>query len=310
MLIVNQHMAVLYAPHKFAFGGHLGNSIFYLISGYGLSSSFMKHPLMAGEWFRRRLLKVVIPLVFIIGILNIGDLQGFTVELLNQLVWHKVEQLEYFLPVLWVLYALFIPLYKMKLHNQKMLLTAMLFSSLVIFLLTIHSLQIVPSDLPSKGVFFAINGLICFTLGIIFNGIEMERVLAKYGHKVLLLPLIIFPQILHKVIIMFAPRYVFLNFYLNLVCVIALFLLFLSINKNILTSTALRMRDIASSSLAVYLVHFGIIKLAKEVGIIFPFNIFFVFAHSFLWAYAATKIINGLNSALLAKLEVIRANNH
>ena len=306
-LIINAHMAALYPSRALAFGGYPGDSIFYLISGYGLALSFSRRPLGTAEWLNKRFLKVIIPLVFLFGIANIGSLKGFTSSLMGDLVPHTTEQLKHFMPVLWILYILFLPVYKLKNRNQGILLSILLFVSLGIFLWQTHFLQTPPPNFASHGVFFALNGLICFTLGVFLNGIRLGPILSGKTAKVLLLALILLTQIFHKMIGMFVPVLSFFEFYLSIIFVAALFLLFLSMRQKVLPGASLPIKEIAASSLAVYIVHFKFIALARALGIMFPLNIIFVLVNSFLWAYSAAKLTSVISGTLLNKIQLKQA---
>lgn len=53
-LIVNSHIGELYPDCRFAVGGHLGNSIFFFASGFGLLLSCRLNPLRTLNWYRKR----------------------------------------------------------------------------------------------------------------------------------------------------------------------------------------------------------------------------------------------------------------
>jgi hypothetical protein len=303
LLIVNSHLTSFYPISAFSFGGHLGNSIFYLISGYGLSLSYQSERLPIIEWLKKRFLKILIPLMMILVILNIGNLKGLENDIWMQIIWHSPEQIEAFIPVLLALYILFLPLYSL-VENQysKYLVLFVICLSGIFFLFRMNSNELYKSDLPSEGIFFSFNALICFILGIIFSKVDLKLISRNLSFSRLILPIfIICSQIMHKIITIYFLPYVWINFYLNFICVAALFILLITTNFQLSKGSFNILKGIATSSLAVYLVHFKIIALTKHMGISYPSSIIFIFVHSFLWAYAVSLFINLITDNVLKK---------
>lgn len=306
LLIVNSHLAAFYPTPKLAFGGHLGNSIFYLISGYGLSLSFNKKPLTAAVWIKKRFIKLLVPLILILAMINIGDWQGFKDMVMYHLVWHKIEQLEYFIPVLIGLYLLFPPINRLTAKGRYVLIAALLILSGALFYLRVESVPNIPAGLPSEGIFFAINGLLCFAIGMVMaNGERVSSIIQRPYIRAKLLSIVISAEILHILIVRYAPGYVYLNFYLNIICVVALLLLFLTFEAGWFTpGVSAGITAVASSSLAVYLVHFEAIRLVEGSQIAFPYSIALIFLNSFLWAYAATRLVSAATDKALGRFGI------
>ncbi len=306
LLIVNSHLSAFYPTPKLAFGGHLGNSIFYLISGYGLALSFNKKPLTTVVWIKKRFVKLLIPIILILAIINIGDWQGFKDRVMYHLVWHKIEQLEYFIPVLVGLYLLFPPVNRLTAKGRYVLIAALLLLSGALFYIRVESLPTIPAGLPSEGIFFAINGLLCFAIGMVMaNGEWAVSIIRRPYIRFKLLLAVISSEALHIVIVKYAPGFVYLNFYLNIICVTALFLLFLTFKtERFSPGASAGITAVASSSLAVYLVHFEAIRLIEGAQIAFPYSIFLIFLNSFLWAYAATRLVGAVTDKALGRLGI------
>lgn len=306
LLIVNSHIAAFYPTPKLAFGGHLGNSIFYLISGYGLALSFHRNPITAWVWIKKRFIKLLIPLILILFIINIGNWQGFKDSIMDHLIWHKSEQLEYFLPVLIGLYLLFLLINRLTVKGRYGLIAALLLFSGALFYLRLESLAPVRANLPSEGIFYVVNGLLCFAIGMsLTHGDWVSSVIRRPGIRVKLLLAAVSAETLHVVIVRYALGYVYLNFYLNIICVVALFLFFLTLKSDWFTpSISAGISGVASSSLAVYLVHFETIRLLEGSQITFPYSVILIFLNSFLWAYAATRLVTAVTDRALGRLGI------
>jgi hypothetical protein len=285
-LIVNSHLEYFYPISVFASGGQPGNSIFYLISGYGLSLSYQCEPLPIGKWFKKRFLKFLIPLIGILIILNIGNLKGLQTDIWNQIIWHDTKQLELFLPVLLALYISFLPLFFLKRQYIEYCILIIAILAAILFVNRVNSGQSYGTNLPTEGIFFSLNALECFIFGIYFSKISLETIRKLSLTRFKLLILIVIPQIIHKVVITFYPNYVWINFYLNLICVAGIFLFLMTIKFKLSSGNLNILRGIATCSLALYLVHFKVILLAKYLEVKFPYSILFIFTHSFLWAFA------------------------
>ena len=65
LLIVNSHLEDLYPIRQLAADGLLGNTLFLLLSGYGLASSELKTHHSARQWYARRLRRIY-PAVFLV----------------------------------------------------------------------------------------------------------------------------------------------------------------------------------------------------------------------------------------------------
>jgi hypothetical protein len=83
LLIINSHLDLLYSNSVFASGGAIGNSIFFLLSGYGLKFSYDSNPQKFSIWIRKRLFPLfisvwVINVIFIIfHLIGVRVIQNF-----------------------------------------------------------------------------------------------------------------------------------------------------------------------------------------------------------------------------------------
>ena len=289
ILIVNSHLRGIWPLPQLAFGGHLGNSIFYFLSGFGLTLSQLRQPLEAGAWYKKRFAKILISLLVIITLLSIGDLQRFLNYLWYELIWHKKAQLEAFLPVLWLLYLAFPWLTRCSRQWKIRIVAAGMLLAFLLFQYRMKHMGVIPGNLPSKDIFFSLNALLCFLLGmIICESRELQKRIAGLDLKkkvVVALLLVVFSQGAHQVIHSRALDMIYLNFYLSFVSVLALYVLFMAIDLD-LTPLHGTIRVIANSSLAVYLVHPHVISWVSTSDLFFPYTLAVVYVYTFLLGYA------------------------
>lgn len=304
-LIVNSHLESLYPFSKLAFGGHLGNSLFYFVSGFGLSASFYRNPLPVWEWAIKRIVKVIVPLLLFIALVNLGDWQTFKFLVFKYLIWHDKKQLVQFLPVLWALYILFIPINK--LSSKKLLLTAtfLVVLSFFLFVHRVMSLDKIPIDLPSDDIFFPLNAFICFMLGIYFNKVELI-VLKRYPDFFILissLSILLVAQLAHHFIMYHGGPLVFVNFYLNFISIIAIYTFITTIKIGKFINNMMHaLMDMATASLAVYIIHPKIITIIHHSDISFPYSVIGVYLYSFMLAISITSFASNISSSILEKI--------
>lgn len=296
-LIVNQHMTRLYPSPAFAFGGHLGNSIFFFLSGLALTISYDAKPLPWGLWLRKRYLKLVIPTVIFTFLTEITSLDHFGERLAYFLVPHSMAQLDQFLPNLVVLYLLFYGLNRLSARLLRGLAALVLAGTLGLYLGWFA--QSVPPrpDLVSYGPFYALTALACFLFGMLAAraraldatprprpGRELAALAAFLGCMGL--------QILVK---KNRPELLIANFYLNLASVLALYAASQAMNRaSGLAAHATLLAGLATLSLAVFVIHFKVLYALEALMPRSFAAVGILFAASFALAYPATLLANSL----------------
>ncbi len=304
MLIVNAHLETLYPFPSMAFGGTLGNSLFYFVSGIGLTASFHRNPLPAFQWGKRRITKIIIPLLIYIGLVNLGNLKGFVDEVFLLVIWHDIKQVASFLPVLWGLYLLFLPINRLNATGTRNTLLVLMLATFILFVYRIKTSSDISSGLPSSDIFFSLNALICFMLGMYV--IKKNDGFFSRKHTFLVaiasIAIVLFSQGMHHYIFTIDRKYIFMNFYFNFLTVIALYLLTTSVNLKVIDKFLPFMQEIALSSLAVFIVHGKIIDILKKTSIQFPYNIACVYLYSFIFAYSLTKGSNYAGNYVLKRI--------
>jgi peptidoglycan/LPS O-acetylase OafA/YrhL len=68
LLVTNSHLDHLYPIPQLATGGSLGNSLFFMISGYGLALSHLSKPLPFFHWYWRRITRIYPSFMLVLGI--------------------------------------------------------------------------------------------------------------------------------------------------------------------------------------------------------------------------------------------------
>ena len=85
LLITNSHYEVVYPIKILATGGLLGNSIFFLVSGFCLSN--IKENFFL--WFRKRIIRIypACTIITILSIVSAGELSGSVVEFVRNFIY-------------------------------------------------------------------------------------------------------------------------------------------------------------------------------------------------------------------------------
>jgi peptidoglycan/LPS O-acetylase OafA/YrhL len=81
-LIVNSHLEAFWPQSFLAVDGLLGNSIFYLLSGFGIGSSLWARPQRFGPFLARRLVRIY-PAVIVTVLLFVGIIGGHAYRTVN-----------------------------------------------------------------------------------------------------------------------------------------------------------------------------------------------------------------------------------
>ena len=167
--IVNQHTAYFYPRGIYNFGGHLGNSIFFMISGIGLAISYKKKPLSCFLWYKKRYLKLIIPIIFFTLVTNIGDVNLFVDKLVYFIIPHKYAQLDQFLPNLVVLYFIFYFINKLNVQLLSSLFIFIMLFFLFFYIKIFGDYEVVKSDFISSSKFYWLSSFACFILGVLLG---------------------------------------------------------------------------------------------------------------------------------------------
>jgi hypothetical protein len=284
-------------PKALSFGGHLGNSLFYFISGYGLALSFIRSEIPFLSWILKRLIKLAIPILFFSTFLSLGEFKKFIHLAEKYLIWNEFSDFQSFIPVLLILYFLFIPLFSLSCKALKTMIAAICLFTFTLLIQRIIILPIIPKGLPSNDVFFFINGLVCFSFGIL--AVKDAWLTERTNKRLLSFIAFLFlclSQLLHQIIFKVDHRLVFINFYLNFISVLSIYIIFSQLLQKKKDSF---LHNIAGCSLGVYLIHLPLIGVFNRSVIGFPANFILLLTASFLLAYPLTYFSNYLSSKLI-----------
>lgn len=291
VLIVNSHLNHFFHDSLWSFGGGLGNSLFYFLSGYSLTTSQLKRRLPVIEWFERRFIKIIVPFVLYIAFTSIGNLDKFINQILNLLLIHKIDQLYAFFPVLWILYLIFLPLFNVRIKQLIILLTLIIIAALIGLMIQVKTIRMIPNDITTYKIFFTLNGFACFITGVLLA--KGEKYLKGFERsKYLLLSILglIICQCSKSLILKHSIDLIPITFCLNLLSILFLYFIFNRINLN----KAPILRDVvyklAKCSLAVFVIHFQIAVMLQGQELEFHFKVILLYLYSFLLAYPLSAI--------------------
>jgi peptidoglycan/LPS O-acetylase OafA/YrhL len=71
LLITNSHLDHLYPIPQLGTGGAIGNALFFMLSGYGLATSWQKNKYSFFKWYERRILRIYPSLIIVVAVFNL-----------------------------------------------------------------------------------------------------------------------------------------------------------------------------------------------------------------------------------------------
>ena len=107
LLIVNSHLSLFYNYEYLATGGAIGNAIFFLISGIGLSYSLSKKKIRYFSWLKKRYLRIYPKLITIvlfyisIGFIIVNNISEFFLKLIFPVEFWFLPVISYFYLVIY-----------------------------------------------------------------------------------------------------------------------------------------------------------------------------------------------------------------
>jgi membrane-bound acyltransferase YfiQ involved in biofilm formation len=309
ILIINSHLELYYPLPKLAIDGLLGNSMFFMLSGLGLSLSARKKSRGFFAWLYRRAKRIYPALflvVFIYFILIEKKWNGSIVEYAKLFVWPTPYS---FLRQILVYYIAFF--FIARLNNQKAYLGAIAFLGILYasaysaaasrgFLLSdfLHPLHIV------SWIFYFQVMLFGGYLGLL----NFER-LQKKPRDFLILAMLVFGYLATRA----AMSIGFIQGYYFLIHVAIFPILFFSVKclsfENIFVDfpkasvASKTINLIASITLELYIVHVCLLKTGYVKSLFFPFNIAIFVATSVFLAFVVSQICRKLFTINLFKYE-------
>jgi peptidoglycan/LPS O-acetylase OafA/YrhL len=95
LLIANSHLTDFYPIPQLAGDGLLGNSLFFLLSGFGLAMGDRKGLRPAGDWFSRRLLKIYPSVAIVLAFTAVYDFPALRIDRAVEIPWGLVWPIRY-----------------------------------------------------------------------------------------------------------------------------------------------------------------------------------------------------------------------
>jgi len=170
VLIMNAHMGSIYPHNAYAFGGYLGNSLFFFVSGLGLSlSRSSKLPYFA--WVQKRFLNLLLPITILVAIVELDPGKSLA-TLTKLLIPHELSQLQSFFPNLVILYLAFWPVSRLSMRNLGLALAGLsLIPQIILFCFPsiIHE-----SQLSLGLIFFPVTAWMAFLAGMVVARLLMK----------------------------------------------------------------------------------------------------------------------------------------
>lgn len=253
LLIMNQHMFKVYPSAGLAVGGHLGNSLFFFISGWGLMHSYNRNPMALYPWYRKRFLKLVAMVVVVCVMLYFPN----PARLWDSLVFHlkpfPFGSSENFLNVLVFLYALSFPIFRLSDLYKKIVVLICLILPVALYLGIGEGERLIAYTYP-------VSALCCFVLGMLAE--NKDRIFVNPALRSMLFCIGALPVValLHGKARGFADAELY-SYYVALLEVVALYSFFTNLEQKISFENWWKpLSMLASCSLAVYLVHFHVIQ--------------------------------------------------
>ena len=95
LLIANSHLTDYYPIPQLAGDGLLGNSLFFLLSGYGLAKGDQHNRRPALDWFSRRLRKIYPSVFIVLAATALFDFQSLWITRLSDVPWRIIWPPQY-----------------------------------------------------------------------------------------------------------------------------------------------------------------------------------------------------------------------
>ena len=288
LLIVNSHLNLFYNYEFLATGGAIGNAIFFLISGIGLSYSLSKKKIHYFTWIKKRYLRIYPKLITILLFyISIGFIIiNYTTELFIKLIF-PVEF--WFLPVISYFYLIIYYIIRNFSVQKIKKIFLIIFTIYLIcyYFLIDNEKYSIESNILLKSVFYFFVMVMGVWIFKIYNKLNLN---IKYSSTILIISVSIFYLIKF---IMLKYNFYYIQFLEHILIIIILLslLTFLKtkqmqlFQKNRITNSIIIF--VSSISLEIYLTH----TYFKEYPIsLFPLNILIFLCCTLASAYLFKKI--------------------
>lgn len=291
LLIVNEHLELVWYPRmQLAIGGYLGNSLFFFVSGWGLTQSFARRPCGTLDWYWKRFFKLFVMLAIFIGLIHFPDVDKIVATLQFHLIPTPAKSI-YFIPNILVLYAFSYCLVQLRSAHTKGVAAALLFVPVAVYAWLPQGRELITYTFP-------FNALLCFLLGALAAREDrvFENRIMRSGPAsfVLLLAAVALHLFLRR-----SVHNEFYSFYVTIAETVFFYALVRTLCARFdLSAAGTFLHTAASSSLAAYLVHFSLIDYfwsQKMCGFIYVVKFMLItFALAIIMTQATLFVLNTL----------------
>lgn len=294
LMILNSHMGNLYPTSILSVGGSLGNTLFFLVSGYLLSTkvndSFC-------EWMKSRMYRIYPPLwvctgiLFLVGNFKFTNFTDFAYRMLFPYYTY------WFIAAIIIVYAL------VWFVNRRGKLLYWMITAIAIYIVWyVAFLDISVWSIEGPYFFKYVFYFIVMLLGIILRrNISINKLTTKYGWCVLT-ALSMVAYIVTRGMVAFVDSTIPYQFVVHIATILFGICFFeaancfeeeISCSKRVVNITKL----IGNSTLEIYLLNYGIIEFAGGFG--FPINILIAFIAAITLGIICNKLIGVITSKVI-----------
>ena len=306
LIIINSHCGQLYPIPVFAKGGALGNSLFFLMTG------FLLFPIKLGfiEWIKKRYIRLYIPIIILGLIITLFNSTNAEMTLYNFFFRFVFPEHRWFVCALLVMY----PIYYIIISNfnfKKYLLCALVLLLMYIYIYIFKldvSKYVVETALRYHGLrfsyiysFFLVvtGGLIHFKIN---NILEKLSEMQKYYKYIYFLTFLLFSSYFIFVFLMnIFPSLCKIQFLETILCITTTLGIFIVtiINEKFFQKIKYnwyaKFLNLGDYTLEIYLIQFLIIDFIQNNFNIFPLNIFITYILTCGLAIFFNKIVKVMN---------------
>lgn len=286
LIIINSHLDLVYVNSLFASGGAIGNTLFFLLSGYGLKFSYDVNPKPFKKWIFRRF-KVIFASVWVLNIflillsfLNLYEISNFLHFLKSFIITDY-----WFINAIIIYYIIGYPFLKINKKNFLKILTLTFFIYFFIYFIffDINNAFIVEL-MPYKMFFY----FLVFLCGIFTKIFQDDLIISKSLNTIIL----VFLFVLYLVIKVFLKdtmlyrEFQFVQLFVQLFIVyfmVCLNFKYPSLNSKIRFKFLRYLNAIISNvTLEIYLIHGFVVSYFVSVDIQSNFKVLLIFIVSIL----------------------------
>lgn len=286
LIIINSHLDEVYGNSLFASGGAIGNTLFFLLSGYGLKFSYDRNPLPFKKWVFKRLkgiftsvwfLNILLVLLSLFNLHDISNFYNFFISFIITDYW--------FINAIIIYYLIGYPFLRLPLKNFLQILALILFLYFIIYFMFFDVYNAFVVELMPYKMFFY---FVVFLCGILIKIFGEDLIISRSLNIILLTILIVIYcliKVFYKETILFEELQ-FLQLFIQLLIgyfMICLNFEFASINFQKKFKYLSYLNAIISNvTLEIYLIHGFIVSYFVKIDMPTHFKLILIFIVSII----------------------------